>query len=60
MGMKMKPVRNARKTSRKKLVGMDVCTDLKRWNPMNGRDGNYDPNNGKEYSCEIKLVRLTN
>jgi uncharacterized protein (DUF2147 family) len=41
----------------KKLVGMEILSGLEKDSDNEWEDGKiYDPNNGKEYSCEIKLV----
>jgi uncharacterized protein (DUF2147 family) len=45
------------KRAGKKLVGMEIMYDLEKDGDNEWEDGKiYDPNNGKEYSCEIKLL----
>ncbi|WP_338764733.1 DUF2147 domain-containing protein [Bernardetia sp. ABR2-2B] len=45
------------KRAGKKLVGMEIMYGLEKDGDNEWEDGKiYDPNNGKEYSCEIKLV----
>ena len=41
----------------KKLIGMEIMYGLEKDGDNKWEDGKiYDPNNGKEYSCEIKLL----